>query len=84
MTLRVEEELSSGRETCPSANLSTTNLTWTGLGLSPCLEGQKQETNGLSHNTVQKAFNLNWKLCTEFFMTVGAFFWCEGTEVFKL
>jgi hypothetical protein len=36
---------------CPSANLSTTNPTWTGVGLNPCLRGEMPATTRLSHIT---------------------------------
>jgi hypothetical protein len=39
----------SRRETCPSATLSTTNLTWTDMGAKPCLHGEKPVTNRLSY-----------------------------------
>jgi hypothetical protein len=40
------------RKTCPSATLSTTNLTWTDLGSNPGLRGERPATNRLSHGTV--------------------------------
>jgi hypothetical protein len=40
------------RKTCPSATLSTTNLTWIDLGANPCLRGEMPATNDLSHGTV--------------------------------
>jgi hypothetical protein len=39
------------RKTCPSATLSTTNLTWTYLGSNPGLRGERPATNRLSHGT---------------------------------
>jgi hypothetical protein len=38
-----------GEKTCPSATLSTTNPTWTDLGLNPGLRGERAATNRLSH-----------------------------------
>jgi hypothetical protein len=38
-------------ETCPSATLSTTNLTWTDPGSNPGLRGERPATNRLSHGT---------------------------------
>ena len=34
-------------KTCPSAASLTTNLTWTGLGLNPCLHGERPVINCL-------------------------------------
>jgi hypothetical protein len=39
------------RKTCPSANLSTTNPTWTGPGSNPGLRSGRPATNRLSHGT---------------------------------
>jgi hypothetical protein len=39
------------RKTCPSATLSTTNLTWIDLGSNPGLRGERPATNRLSHGT---------------------------------
>jgi hypothetical protein len=39
------------RKTCPSATLSTTNLTWTDPGSNPGLRGERPATNRLSHGT---------------------------------
>jgi hypothetical protein len=41
----------SGGKACPSSTLSTTNLTWTDLGLNPGLRGEMPATNRLSHGT---------------------------------
>jgi hypothetical protein len=81
-----EEERSSGREMYRNVNSSATNLTWTGLALSPCLGNERPDINRLSRGTVQRYsyFTLNSKLCTEIFMTVGDFSWYEGTEVFEV
>jgi hypothetical protein len=38
-------------KTCPSATLSTTNLTWPGLGSNPSCRGGKPATNRLSYGT---------------------------------
>ena len=38
------ENRTAGRKTCRSTNLSTTNLTWTGIGLNPVLRGVGQGT----------------------------------------
>jgi hypothetical protein len=45
------ETRSTREETCPSATLSTTNLTRTDPGLNPGLRGEKPATNRLSHDT---------------------------------
>ena len=37
MVLTVEKKKFNGRETCHSANLSITNIKWTGLGSNPML-----------------------------------------------
>jgi len=34
------EDSSTSRKMCPSVTLSTTNSTWTGLGLNPGLDGE--------------------------------------------
>jgi hypothetical protein len=39
------------RKTCPSATLSTTNLTWTDPGSNPDLGGERPVINHLSHGT---------------------------------
>ena len=39
------------KENCPTASLSATNPTWTGLGSNPGLCGEGPVTNGLSHGT---------------------------------
>jgi hypothetical protein len=39
------------RKTCPSANLSTTNPTWTDPGSNPGLRSGRPATNSLSHGT---------------------------------
>jgi hypothetical protein len=41
------------RKTCPSATLSTTNPTWTDLGVNPGLCGERPATNCLSHVTAK-------------------------------
>jgi hypothetical protein len=45
---RVAGETEVLGETCPSATLSTTNSTWTGLGSNPGHNGGMPETNRLS------------------------------------
>jgi hypothetical protein len=42
---------SNGRKTCPSAVLSTPNLTWTGSGPNLSLRSDRPATNSLSHGT---------------------------------
>jgi hypothetical protein len=44
------------RKTCPSATLSTTNLTWTDPGSSPGVRGERPATNRLSHGTAFISF----------------------------
>jgi hypothetical protein len=39
----------------PSATLTTTNHTWTNLGVSPGLHGEKPETNRLSYGTATRS-----------------------------
>ena len=41
-----------GQKSTPNATLSTTNPTWTGLGLHPRLRSKTLATNRLSHGTV--------------------------------
>jgi hypothetical protein len=41
------------RKPCPSATLSTTNLTWTDPGSNPGLCGERPATNRLSHGTAE-------------------------------
>ena len=38
-----------GVESCPSAILSTTNLTWTDLGLNQYFRGERPATNRVTH-----------------------------------
>jgi hypothetical protein len=45
------ENRSTRGKTCPSATLSTTNLTGTDPGSNPCLRGGRPATNSLSHGT---------------------------------
>jgi hypothetical protein len=45
------ENRSTRGKTCPSANLSTTNSTWTDLGSNPGLRGESPATNRLTHGT---------------------------------
>ena len=40
---------STGRKSCPSPTLSTTNLTWTDLGLNPGFLNGRPATNSLTH-----------------------------------
>jgi hypothetical protein len=49
------------RKTCPSATLSSTNLTWTDPGSNPGLRGERPVTNRLSHGTALAVF-LAWGL----------------------
>jgi hypothetical protein len=44
----------TGRKTCPSTTLSTTNVTGTDLGSSPGLRGERPATNRQSHGTARK------------------------------
>jgi len=37
----------TGKRTCSSATLSTSDLTRTGLKMSPCLHGERPATNSL-------------------------------------
>jgi hypothetical protein len=48
----------SGGKTCPSANLSTTNSTWTEPRSNPGLRDERPVTNHLSHDTVFWKYNL--------------------------
>jgi hypothetical protein len=45
------ENRSTGGITCPSATLSTTNLTWTDPESNQGLRGERPATNRLSHGT---------------------------------
>jgi len=49
-----ENNRRTGRKTCPSGSLSSTNATWTNLGSKPCLRGNSPANNSLSQDT---AFN---------------------------
>jgi hypothetical protein len=44
-----------GVRQCPSATLSTTNPTWTGLGTNLSLRDERPPTNRLSHGTTVKS-----------------------------
>jgi hypothetical protein len=50
------------RKTCPSANLSTTNPTWTDPGSNPGLRSERPETNSLSHGTAKLVTLLQYSL----------------------
>jgi len=52
------ENRTTGRETCPTATLSATNLTWTGVGSNVGLCGETPDTNRLSQGTVYPSFFL--------------------------
>jgi hypothetical protein len=43
------ENRSTRGKTCPSATLSTSNLTWTDQGSNPALRSERPATNRLSH-----------------------------------
>jgi hypothetical protein len=45
------ENRSTGRETCPSATLSTTNPTWIDLKSNLGLRGERPAIDSLSHGT---------------------------------
>ena len=83
--MKLTRENQSTPGTCPSATLSTINLTWTDTGSNPGLRGERPATNRLSHGTalltasyrtnvscsgVQNTCLLSTQLCTECFMTV--------------
>jgi hypothetical protein len=42
----------SRRKTCPTATLSTTNLTWNALGSNLVLREESPATNRLSHDKI--------------------------------
>jgi hypothetical protein len=44
------ETQSARKNTCSSATLSTTNLTWTDLASNPGIRGERSATNCLSHD----------------------------------
>jgi hypothetical protein len=44
------------RKTCPSATLSTTNLTWIDPGANPGLHSERLATNDLSHGMAKTVF----------------------------
>jgi hypothetical protein len=45
------EDRRTQRKTCPSATLSSTNLTWTDRGAKPGLHSERPATNHLSHGS---------------------------------
>jgi hypothetical protein len=52
---------STGRGTCPSATLPTTNLTWNDLGSNPCFHGERPATNSLRNSAPLKTkIHLNY------------------------
>jgi hypothetical protein len=51
MILTGEHLSTRSNKTCPSATFSTTNITWTDLGSSQGLRGNRSATNRLSHGT---------------------------------
>ena len=48
---------STRKETCPSAALSTTYPTWTGLGLNQGLRGERPTTNCPCHSTAHDNYD---------------------------
>jgi hypothetical protein len=52
MILKGENRSGTGTKTCPSTTFSTTNLTWTDVGLNPGLRGERSGTDLLSHQYV--------------------------------
>jgi hypothetical protein len=59
------------RNTCPSATLSTTNLTWTDPGSNPGLRGGRPATNRLSHGTTLAGI-VWWSMCRPILYTLHA------------
>jgi len=51
-----------GRRTCPSVTLSTTNPTWTGLGLNTGIRGVRLAVNLLSHCMAKEILQLSIKI----------------------
>jgi hypothetical protein len=49
------EKPKTSEKACPSASLSTTNLTWTDPGVKPGLRGDRLATNRLSHKVCSGA-----------------------------
>jgi hypothetical protein len=53
------------RKTCPSATLSTTNLTWIDPDSNPGLRGERSATNDLSHGTAVHPYSWVYSLLPE-------------------
>jgi hypothetical protein len=51
--LLMQENENTLRRVCPHATFTTTNPTWTGLGLNPDIHSGRLVTNHLSHGTAQ-------------------------------
>jgi hypothetical protein len=51
-------EIEELRETCPIATSSTTNPTWTDLGVNPGLHSYRPATNHLSHGMAWSSINV--------------------------
>jgi hypothetical protein len=65
------------RKICPSSTLSSTNLTWTGLGLNRKLHVDRPITNRLSQSRLlQSEIILNY---TGWFRGKGQYFWGDIT-----
>jgi hypothetical protein len=64
--------------TCPSATLSTTNLTWTGLGSNPSLRGERPATNRLSHRTTWIVLKKTQVFCTTLSRNIQNAQWCRS------
>ena len=47
--LLTRKNRNTSRQTCPTATLSTTNLTWTDSETNPGLQGERPATNRLTH-----------------------------------
>jgi hypothetical protein len=64
----IGENWRTQRNTCPSATLSTTNPTWTVLGMNLGLCHEKPVTNRVSYGTARLLwFNHVWILCSQCF-----------------
>jgi len=49
VTMTVENRMTEKKNACSSVTLSTTNLTWTGLGWNLGLRGERVAANRVSH-----------------------------------
>ena len=74
------------REICPSANLTSKNLTWCGLGSKPDLFAERPTTNGLRHCGIRSFINEKSRnfYCGKLLMILSTLHFVNFTLIFLL